>query len=85
MPIVLQGNFRDSCETELCCKFQNSKKKRITERERERSLFVCMYEKKSKRERGIMLIVWGMELRALGVCLQRENKSILNRLLPLGN
>jgi hypothetical protein len=44
-----------------------------------------MYEKKSTRERGIMLIVWGMELTALGVCLQRENKSILNRLLPLGN
>jgi hypothetical protein len=44
-----------------------------------------MYGKKSKRERGIMFIVWGMELRALGICLQRENKSILNRLLPLGN
>jgi hypothetical protein len=38
-----------------------------------------------ERERDRDHVVWGMQLRAWGVCLQRENKSILNRLLPLGN
>jgi hypothetical protein len=44
-----------------------------------------MYDKKIKERERDHVDYLGNGIESIGVCLQRENKSILNRLLPLGN